>query len=143
MASVNFYRGSGLPSQQIEEGSFILDLDSKTLWYSDDGVTHDLVNSTFKDFDLTITKQASHQPEDVTGYYKYEADVEGITAQDSPIADILFGPDTTVIDSKAMLTDWNKVYLIETAENKVYVYTESPISGRELNIALRVFRSGV
>ena len=144
MANVNFYKGEGLPSKQKPDGSFILNETSHTLWYSN-GVENfpiDKPSTIIFDYHADVKIPQTPPQPDVNSFYVYESTVDGITASDSPIADLYLQEGTDALTARTLMTEWNKVMKIETANNKIYVFTESALTD-DIEIALRVFRSEV
>lgn len=144
MANVNFYKGEGLPSKQKPDGSFILNETSHTLWYSngEKNFPIDKPSTTIVDYQVGIEIPETPPQPDANSYYVYEVAVDGITVADSPIADLYLQAETDALTARSLMTEWNKVMKIETANNKIYVFTESALNS-DIYIALRVFKSEV
>lgn len=67
--------------------------------------------------------------------YAQEITITGITADDTPIVDVILSGTYTIDETR--LTDWGKIYRIVTAENKITVYAKEATTV-ELPIQLQV-----
>lgn len=130
--SVNFYKGAGLPSTVPADGSLILNETDKTMWYSDGTKMYPL--GGVNHYTVELKSDASYT--ESSGYYVYSLTVDGITAEDTPIAD-LYLENQSATEASDLLKEWNKVHRIETAANTITVYASAEIT-KTFKIRLKV-----